>query len=264
MLKRGLLLFLLFGIAVVACAQAPPTLVSLISDQSAAKPGSTVWVGIRFQLPSGWHTYWANPGDSGEPPKVQWVLPSGWTAGPIEWPAPSRMESPAGVDYGYHDAVTLLTRIKVPTSAKPGNMQLTANLSWLVCKDICVPQKTTATLPLRIGPAAVPNNDAKQIIADAKAKLPKAVPADWKMNVMRNPAQLLLNFMPGAKVSEAFFFPLEQQIIENAAPQKLSATSVRSQLALKRDSGSTAAPALKGVLVLDGSNAYAVNIPIKK
>ena len=28
-----------------------------------------------FDLEKGWHIYWVNPGDSGEPPKIQWQLP---------------------------------------------------------------------------------------------------------------------------------------------------------------------------------------------
>ena len=39
-------------------------------------------------MQKGWHTYWQNPGDSGLPTTLEWKLPAGVEAGPIEWPAP--------------------------------------------------------------------------------------------------------------------------------------------------------------------------------
>ncbi len=41
-----------------------------------------------------WHVYWRNPGDSGLPPEVAWTLPAGFSAGPLQWPAPSRIPWP--------------------------------------------------------------------------------------------------------------------------------------------------------------------------
>ena len=243
----------------------PNTQVKLVSDVSAAAPGSSVWIGIHFQLEPGWHIYWENPGDSGEPAHVQWQLPPGWTAGQIAWPAPSRMENPAGVDYGYQDEATLLTRVKVPASAKAGSTNtLKANLQWLACKDICVPQKGTAQLPLRVAAKASPDPSGKPLVDAAKERLPKTLPADWKSNVMRNPSSLLLNFRPGVKIEAAEFFPLERGVIENSAPQKLSSTSASAQLALKKDTAAAKTESLKGVLVLNGSDVYAVDIPFKR
>ena len=252
-------------IGAVLFAQTPPrTTVSLISDQSAVTPGSQLWLGIHFQLESGWHIYWMNPGDAGQPPNVQWALPAGWTAAPIEWPAPQRLANPAGVDYGYNDEVTLLTKMRVPPNATTGAVDVNANLRWLVCKEMCVPQNGQAKLTLHIAPKAVPDTIGKQQIADTRAKLPKTLPSEWKANVLSNPKSFLLNFMPGAKVDKAEFFPAELQVIENAAPQKLSSTSTRAQLSLDKGDAAAKATALKGVLVLNSTDAYALNIPIKR
>jgi DsbC/DsbD-like thiol-disulfide interchange protein len=269
MLARASLGFILLtfvaAFAAVAWAQtAPNTQVSLVSDVAAAAPGSTVWVGIHFQLEPGWHIYWVNPGDSGEPARVQWRVPTGWSAGPISWPAPTRMQNPAGVDYGYHDEATLLTKVKVSPQAKPGSTnQLNADANWLVCKEICIAQQGSASVTMRVAAKSSPDSSGKTVIEAAKARLPKPVPEDWKANVMKNPRNLLLNFMPGVKVESAEFFPLERQIIENAGTQKLSSTSTRAQLALPKDTGAAAAKSLRGVLVLNGTDAYAINILIK-
>jgi DsbC/DsbD-like thiol-disulfide interchange protein len=256
---------LLIVCASVAMAQTPPqTNVSLVSDQSAVTPGSQVWVGIYFQLEPGWHIYWMNPGDSGEPPQVQWTLPAGWSAGTIEWPAPERLSNSTWVDYGYNGEATLLTRLKVPATAKSGPADVNADLRWLICKQMCVSQKGHAKLSFSVAPKATPDAYGKQQIAETRAKLPKAVPADWKMNVLTNPRQFLLNFMPGAKVEKAEFFPAEPQVIKNAAPQKLSTTSTRAQLSLDKGEAAPKTKALQGVLVLNSTDAYVLNVLIKK
>jgi len=260
-----------FFSAVLLCAAAswlhaqaaPQTTVTLISENSAAAPGSQVSVGIQFQLEPGWHIYWMNPGDAGQAPSVQWALPAGWTASALDWPAPFRLTNAAGVDYGYEGQVTLLTKLKVPATAKPGPANLRADVKWLVCKEQCIPQKTQAQLNLNVAAKSAVDLDAKSQFTAVRSKLPKALPADWKANVLSNPRQLLLNFMPGAKVEQAVFFPAEPQVIENAAQQKLSSTSVRAQLALDRVKGVKKPAALKGVMVLNGAEAYNVNLPIK-
>ena len=62
--------------------------VALVSEQQAIVPGQKFLLEIRFDLQDGWHTYWVNPGDAGEPPRITWELPAGFQAGSIQWPYP--------------------------------------------------------------------------------------------------------------------------------------------------------------------------------
>jgi len=58
-----------------AHSQSPPqshAKVELMAEESTMRPGQPLWIGILFRLDEGWHIYWQNPGDSGEPPQVQW------------------------------------------------------------------------------------------------------------------------------------------------------------------------------------------------
>ncbi len=262
-MRIPLLASLLLAGALCLNAQGPQTTVTLISENSAAAPGSQVSVAIHFQLEPGWHIYWVNPGDAGQPPSVQWTLPAGWTAGALEWPAPFRLTNAAGVDYGYEGDATLLTKLKVPATAKSGPANLHADVKWLVCKEQCIPQKAQAQLNVNVAAKSAPDPEAKAQFTSARSRMPKAIPAEWKANVLSNPRQFLLNFMPGAKVEQAVFFPAEPQVIDNAAAQKLSSTSMRAQLALDKVAGAKRPAALKGVLVLNGADAYNVNLPIK-
>jgi DsbC/DsbD-like thiol-disulfide interchange protein len=56
---------------------------------------------LALTLEPGWHVYWVYAGDSGEPPEVEWAVPSGISVGPMQYPAPSRLHLGSLMDYGY-------------------------------------------------------------------------------------------------------------------------------------------------------------------
>jgi thiol:disulfide interchange protein DsbD len=85
----------------------PKVRVELLSEVAAITPGETFWLALRQEIASGWHTYWMNPGDSGEPPRIEWTLPSGFTAGDFAWPPPERIAVGPAMTYGYSKHVVL-------------------------------------------------------------------------------------------------------------------------------------------------------------
>src|ERR1700746_4226219 len=92
----------------------PHGTLELIAEKDWITAGHPFNVALQFELEKGWHVYWVNPGDSGEPPRVTWDLPAGITAGDIELAVPRRLGTASIVDYGYEDAVMLI----VPMSAE--------------------------------------------------------------------------------------------------------------------------------------------------
>src|SRR5262245_45587611 len=94
-LAMGLAVAALLVAALTGPATAAPgerrVRVELIGETTAIQPGGTVWVGLHQRIRPGWHTYWSNPGDSGEPTSIEWTLPAGFQAGAIEWPHPERI-----------------------------------------------------------------------------------------------------------------------------------------------------------------------------
>jgi len=110
-------------------------------------------VTIVLDLQSGWHTYWQYPGDSGLPPKVTWQLPDGWTAGPPEFAIPHQFSEPGDmIVYGYEKQQLLRAMITPPKDLpKDKIFDLKASLSWLACKELCVPGSTDVELKV-LGP----------------------------------------------------------------------------------------------------------------
>ena len=134
----------------------PRVRVELVAERLGIEPGGSFWLGLRQQIAPGWHTYWENPGDSGEPASIDWSLPPGFSAGPIVWPHPERIPAGPFMSYGYEGEVLLLTRVTAPAGLVPGTpVTLRARARWLVCEKECIPEEAALdlTLPVASGPA---------------------------------------------------------------------------------------------------------------
>jgi thiol:disulfide interchange protein DsbD len=239
--------------------------VQLVSDTDSVQPGKPLLVGLRFDMQQQWHIYWRNPGDSGEPPRVRWKLPAGFQAGAIQWPAPERLGSGSVIDFGYPGSVLLPVQLQTPSTmvAPGGSITLSAEVSWLVCKDICVPGEAALTLTLPVRPAPGPVSASHALFQQAGSRLPQPMPAGWRAEASSGQAVFLLT-IHGAGVGPASFFPLEADQIDNAAAQTSTALPDGVQLTLKKSEQLAGTPArLDGVLNLGPGRAYAVSAPVR-
>jgi thiol:disulfide interchange protein/DsbC/DsbD-like thiol-disulfide interchange protein len=243
----------------------------LFAERETAQAGKPAAVGLRLRMAQHWHTYWKNPGDSGLPTKIDWELPAGWKAGEIQWPYPKPLPVGPLMNYGYEDEVLLVTPITPAASAAPGRYPLKAKAEWLVCKDICIPEKGELDLTLVVGAteAGVDPRSGAQF-ERARAQLPFE-PSGWKFESALQGKALVLRLTPpaGAAVpAKVAFFPERELLIEPAAPQKVTregnALRIEMRLAepVLKDVGN-----VKGVAVSDsgwGGNlrkAMAVDAP---
>ena len=154
-----------------------PTLnarVALVADHASVVPGQSFKAGLRIVHDKGWHTYWANPGDSGLPTRFDWTLPAGASAGAIEWPLPERLLASGLTNFGYSDALLLPATLRVPTDAVAGaRFRATLRARWLICEEACIPDEATLTLDLPIEAAPRVSDDAADFEATA-ARVPVA------------------------------------------------------------------------------------------
>ena len=107
------------GLASAMSAAADPVVTQnvtarLLAEHDTVAPGARLSVLLHFRIREGWHTYWRNPGDSGEATRIDWQLPDGVTAGPIQWPYPHRLPYGPLVNHGYKGDAFHLTEISVP------------------------------------------------------------------------------------------------------------------------------------------------------
>lgn len=82
--------------------------------------GKPLWVGLQLTHQPHWHTYWRNPGDSGQATSLRWTLPAGMTAGDVRWPVPTRLPIGQLANYGYDGTVLLPVAVQVGPAWKAG------------------------------------------------------------------------------------------------------------------------------------------------
>ncbi|HSU05257.1 MAG TPA: protein-disulfide reductase DsbD domain-containing protein [Acetobacteraceae bacterium] len=205
----------------VALESAPVTsardVATLVSDTDAVTPGTPFRVGLRIRLAPGWHTYWRNPGDAGVAPDLTLDLPAGASAGPIEWPAPQRVAEGPLMTYAYTGEVLLPITVTPPAGAAA--MPVEASATWLVCKEICVPEQGRFRLDLPAGPAA--QSPQAPLFATADAARPIASP--WQARIAADGRLWVrgAELNPGS-VANAWLIPARAGTINDAAVQTLS------------------------------------------
>lgn len=249
----------LSALAATDSADAPHVHLRLIVPQGLNR-GEPADAGFYFKLEPGWHIYWKNAGDAGEPPHIQWTLPEGIIAGALQFPAPSRLPLGPLMDFGYEDEVLFPLTFNVAKTAKPGPATLHAKVDWLVCRATCIPGKAELEVSRDIhdhpGKPALPVADA-EIFNRFVGLLPKALPAKDKAIFQPTKEGFRLAIETGQTETQASFFPSDENILDNPAPQKLAPTANGLILDLKKDASLAANPAqLKGVLELSGGRAF--------
>jgi len=227
----------------------------LVADKSAARPGTPTLVGLKLRMEEHWHTYWKNPGDSGLPTRVQWKLPAGWKAGELQWPYPQPLPVGPLMNFGYEDEVVLLAELTPPANAAPGNAVIGASAEWLVCRDICIPEKGELEMTLPVANADAPPNPRWQAhIERARSMLPVAAAGYGAQAALQNGKLVVLLKPPAgtALPSQARFFPERENLIEPAAPQKVTRQGDALRFEMKlADPPPKDVTTVKGVAVAD-------------
>lgn len=172
MTLRTSLAFGLLCCFIAAQASAAHVQAELLANVSSIQAGKPFLLGVRLSIDPGWHIYWKNPGDAGLPTRVTFVLPDGFVAGPLQYPTPHRFDQAGNiVAFGYEDSVLLLARVMPPANlAADFHGDFRAEVSWLVCSNVCIPGKATTTLSLGAGTSAAPAN--QELFDDWMSQVP--------------------------------------------------------------------------------------------
>ena len=159
----------------LVCAHAAHTQVQLLLSAETAKPGDTIWAGVDLKMEPGWHTYWKNPGDAGQATEIKWQLPAGVTAGEIQWPLPEKLPPAEVTTYGYENEVVLLVPLTLASNLPAGPLNLAAKVSWLECKESCIPASAGVQVVLNVGNENKTSADAAAI-ESWNSRVPKPWP----------------------------------------------------------------------------------------
>jgi thiol:disulfide interchange protein DsbD len=238
----------------LAQSAAPKVQADLIAAVDAVEPGVPFTIGLRQRITPHWHTYWKNPGDSGEPTRITWSLPEGFSASQLRWPAPHAIPVGPLVNFGYSGDLLLPVTITPPKDLAADSVHLRAHATWLVCEKICVPEEADLelTLPVaRAGSKAGPSVHA-DLFARTERAIPKRVP--WAASFTNGSDRIVLDVavpkMQRGDVASAAYFPNDWGGVDYAGPQDASWDDGGLKLAMKPGETAASAKSLDGVLVL--------------
>ncbi len=134
--------------------------------------GTSLQAAVRITYEDDWHGYWINPGEGGMKTEIKWKLPTGWAAGPLQFPTPSREMTGELACYGYKGELVIPVLLSVPAGAAD-EVKITASLSWLACNDKgCAPGDATISATITAGEKQASQHHA--MIQQSLDQLPQA------------------------------------------------------------------------------------------
>ena len=137
---------------------------------------------------------------------------------------------------------------------------LSADVKYIVCRDVCIPGKAHLTLS---GPAGGDWALWRALFEQTRAQLPKPAPASWKLTEVSDKQHFILSVRARSQVAGASFFPLEPSQIDNSSPQEFSLTHNGFRLTLKKsDQLTKPITNLRGLMVLGPGRAFEVSAPV--
>jgi len=213
---------------------------------TSGQPGKPITVAVRLDHMDGWHTYWINPG-TGASTKLDWTLPKGWTAGPIQWPTPVPIKNQLGdvAGNGFEGTLYLPVDIQVPADVAVGTAPIKVHARWLMCAESCIPGQGDAELDIQVG-ATAPKPNAQTRAAIAKQAMPQLRP-DWSIQSSRSGASVTLTITGAASLKSPHFFS-EDGLISTGAAQPIQADATRFTLTLAVSDRAPSVDMLRGVL----------------
>ena len=211
---------------------------SLITNLQSSSQES-FFVGVRLEMQDGWHTYWENPGDSGNPFNARWSTDAGVIIENVSWPTPQTIPYPPLMTYGYEGDVVF--PFQVFRSLDTELTEISLDFDFLICADICIPEKATLTLDLT-------SASSSDLLDQAISALPTKL-ITTKSYV--NADELKVTFRSPKEFSSAYIFPRQSNLFAytpNQAITKIDENIYEITLPLVQDE----IKSFSGIISLDG------------
>lgn len=259
--------------AVVVEDETDKVTASIFTSSEDINPEQDIDVLIRLKMHDDWHTYWLNPGDAGLSTQVKWQLPKGYEAESVNQSSPKKFMFDELVQYGYGDVAYLKAKIKPQKeklSSDGGEKYFSAVVSWLACRDVCVPEvvKLNFSIPVTNKMVSLSETWYKE---SSKAAPTFPAATDWKgYYEIKSPNLLLINIETkdydfAKNIQKITFIPHQKDKIVNTAEQKVGFDQ-NGNLSIEIPLEDNEIDKLSGVLVLEqeqGDKTYELKLASK-
>lgn len=205
----------------LASQPASPARIQILTETQSIQPGRPTWVAVRMDLEDDWHTYWQNPGETGQAPRFTWKLPENTKVEGPFFPAPVRYVDSDLTSFALFGSPVFLWRMNFPPTLKASTVKLEVNARFLVCKESCIPGagQASATLPITPRTAALTGHAPTLRAAFAAIRRPAAgqvrIARSGSNLILRVPETVLGSALPN---TEFDFFSAKPDVLTFARP----------------------------------------------
>ena len=247
-LKISFLLFFCIAINAVTVDTGHAN-VSLVKFESVQGNQTKNLIGIRMDMQKNWHTYWKNPGDSGGPINVNWSHNDNISISELYWPTPSLIPYEPLMTYGYKNFVIFPFEI---INSNNKNSFIEASIDFLICDDVCVPEK--AFIKTNLQDIETDNSLHDWFLKVPTQTLP--VKASLEKDFIN------IRFSSPFNVTSAIFFVDNQDIVEHASDQILSKEENNYLLKVKKIVDAEPFANLSGVISINNNESFIIDAEI--
>ena len=248
---------------------------SLTPEAKTLVPGKPLTVALQLKHPAGWHSYYRNSGGIENSPAVEWKLPPGFTAGPLQWPTPEVKDGYAGKSFVYPGSPVFLVDLTAPATAKVGEtVTLTAKATWQICAEGCMNEEKEFTLTLPVAATGEADPAQAALFKTARGKLPQPTVA-WTFSAYPNGDEVAIRLSPKAGTTPptgapAEFIPNEKFLQPISAGGKVAKDGADWVITVKRatkdmlEQEIPQGDSLSGILVgekVAGAEGFALIVP---
>ena len=113
-------------------------------------------IGLEYEMESGWKTYWKSPGDGGFAQSISWKNSTNVKNVNILWPTPIEFEILGLISLGYQNDVIFPLEIELEDELQ--NTFLNLHVTFLICKEVCIPGDATLFLEIPSGEKKLNDN----------------------------------------------------------------------------------------------------------
>ncbi len=113
-------------------------------------------IGLEYEMESGWKTYWKSPGDGGFAQSISWKNSTNVKNVNILWPTPIEFQILGLTSLGYQNDVMFPLEIELEDELQ--NTFLNLHVTFLICKDVCIPGDATLFLEIPSGEKKLNDN----------------------------------------------------------------------------------------------------------
>jgi len=208
---------------------------------------------MQFMIERGWHLYWRNPGDSGQPPRLSWTLPEGWSASEPIFPVPNHLPDDEDI-LAFEGSLRLLVPVTPPASWSGGAIAVRVSAQWMTCKEHCVVERQSLGAELVEREGAMPTG------------YPEPAPVEVLSALRGEGEDRLLVIDASALASSARWFPDACPGVRFPSERMLPMPGGRIEIPVRVREGDAPdrRPMVRGMAVIDlagGLRAFDVCVP---